>query len=434
MRLLPAAPAVDRPVNKWLGAPRLARRSTRDGVRAFAVPRASFRRAQFVIAALVLLSSCDNPDRNDSAVTQYDGAPIVLSTDRGPSVRLVDSILLRETDTAFVGRLSHAFSVDDKKRFLIADRASDKLLRFSPDGKLEAVIGRHGGGPGEFNRIRAGTIFLDDTLLVQPLEGTSLIVIDARTGKEVNRLRTIGRMTSSAQMGPDVALGLLAYGMEGTVALLPRDSLVSSTTPISPTAVSVPIVYSTFQRLRSFAGVQVTGWVDTILVGFSATNILIRRDWHGERSDTILVPVRIRRGVPRFQILRFDDPTLSPHEALSAISMLLGVWHQSTGEIVLWYQDGTTEDPGNPRAPRLATAFLTVLTPDLKQACVDARLEAPGTGLTRLTLVSDTLYSIDQQTDIPNVVGDSVRTLIRRYVIDTSRCDWKPTLMRTDRP
>lgn len=385
------------------------------------------RRRLSLLGSAALLAACRSGPAaqraQESGTAQYDGAPVVSRTLHGPDLRLVDSIILQEADTAFLGRLPHTFTVDDAGSIYIADRAADRLMRFRRDGALDAVIGKHGNGPGEFNRIVGVTMPLD-SILVERLEGTRLVVLDSRTGVELRRLQSAGRINSWARAGPDLVLGFLAPGTKRAVAVIPIESLLSGGDELIPDQVGLPDLYRQYQHLLTMASVEVAAWTDTVLVGFGPANLVVRHAISGGTDDTIRVPVRARRGMPGTGIATFNDPAINPYDAVSTLSMLMSVWRMSQGRVLLWHQDESADDPSTPRPRFLGTAFLTVLSPGLDQACVDGELTAPGTGLPRLTLHADTLYSLDQVIDQPGL--DSVRTVIRRYVIDDQPCDWLP--------
>lgn len=389
------------------------------------------RASPFLIPWLILATgghACRELPRS-LATGQYDGAAVIPRSAPGPTLTLVDSVILVEADTAFLGRLPHAPTVDRTGAIYVADRSSDRLLRFSRNGALEAVLGRHGNGPGEFNRIRGLTVPLD-TVILQGLEGGTVVAIDARNGQELNRFQTIGRLNSWSRNGPTLVLGLLAPGRDAAVARVVTDSLLLVPGEVAPTLVTPPRVFREYPQLAAVATVHVESWRDSLVVGFGPTNLLIRTAFGSvevARFDTIRVPVRLRRGAPASHLDRFRDPNITSHDAVSSISMLMGIWRLRSGHLLAWYQDGVMEDPKNPRSQLLATAFLTVLSPGLDRACADAELRAAGTGLPRLTLHGDTLYSLDQLIDQEGGGAGTVRTVVRRYVVDTDGCKWYST-------
>ncbi len=68
----------------------------------------------------------------------------------GPTLTPVDSILLPEGDTLYIGN-PYALVVDPYDgSFHISDIFSSRVLRFRRDGSLMLVYGRPGEGPGEF--------------------------------------------------------------------------------------------------------------------------------------------------------------------------------------------------------------------------------------------------------------------------------------------
>ena len=65
----------------------------------------------------------------------------VFSAPGGPTVTLVDSVVLEESDSAYVGRPAHVFHVAEDGKYFVSDELSDRLFQFGRDGHLERIIG-----------------------------------------------------------------------------------------------------------------------------------------------------------------------------------------------------------------------------------------------------------------------------------------------------
>lgn len=351
---------------------------------------------------------------------------------RGPALRPVDSLVLAEADTAYLGRLPYTFTVDRDGEIFVADESSDQLLVFRRDGHLARIYGKHGQGPGEFTHIKALTIPLD-SLVLQGMATGTVAVLARGDGRELNRFHHGGRLSSWVLGTRSLAFGIHDAGAWQSIALVPLDELLNQGLRVEATVGGLPEDFRRYPELRSFGMVHLVGWGDTLLVGHTGTNLLVRHLWSGAALDTIQAPTRLRRGVPRAVLPLFRNPGLDLHTTVSALSALAGMWRTASGEVLLWYQDGTTEDPAKPNAGLLGTAYITVLAPDLRSACVDGRLDAPGTGRPRLAFANDTLYSLDQVLEEAASGQARVRTVVTRYVVDTGQCQWYPTWVRGGR-
>ncbi len=66
-------------------------------------------------------------------------------------------------DTTLFTRVSE-FDVDRAGRFWVFDRASASIFVFGPDGNLIRMVGRRGGGPGEFSQNGGMVVLANDSL------------------------------------------------------------------------------------------------------------------------------------------------------------------------------------------------------------------------------------------------------------------------------
>lgn len=403
-------------------------RPNRGCVAALAAPSVGAARRVLKLAVVLVLYGTACIGGQDEGLSSA-GTAVIPRSARGPELRLADSLVLEESDTAYVGRIPYTFTVDREGAIFVPDQSSDRLLVFRRDGQLAAVYGRHGRGPGEFTRIKALTIPLD-TIIIQGMEGGTVLVLARSDGRELTRLHHSGRLDSWTVGGEALALGINDAGAWQSIALLPHDGWLHDGLRVRPTFGGLPEDYRQYRELRMHAMVHLVGWADTLLVGYTGTNVLVRHLRTGTALDTIEAPTRLRRGVPRSVLPLFRNPSLDFHTAVSVLSDLFGIWRTTAGEVVLWYQDGTTEDAANPKADLQGTAYVTVLAPDLRSACVDGRIDAPGSGRPRLAFSNDTLYSLDQVLEGPELGRGRVRTVVRRYVVDTGNCEWYPTSVR----
>lgn len=370
--------------------------------------------------AIVVATAACAPD-----APRHIGGDPVLDKAGGPVLHLVDSIPLEESDTAFLGRIPHTFTIDNVGAVYVADQASDRLLVFTPEGRLKRVIGRHGNGPGEFDRIGPVTV-PGSELLIQGWGGSTLSLLDTRNGEERYRVRHRGYIASWAKTATQLVLGSYLGPGQPSVTLAPLESLVSGrmTEWLQPSLAMTPERYRKYPGLEMFNQVLVAALGDTLLVGYGAGEEIWRLRGDGVVVDSLAVPRRLRRGARVQYFPPYAIPRQSFHEALSGLSNLLGIWPMSGGRVAIWFQDATTESAKRPNAEIQGIAYISVLDSALQRACVDGVVETPGTGRTRLAFSRDTLFSIDQVVEKGNADSTRIRTVVRKYSFDLAGCRW----------
>ena len=177
-----------------------------------------------------------------------------------------------------------------------------------------------------------------------------------------------------------------------------------------------------------FAGMLAAGsvlaWPDTMLVGMLGMNEVVLATWEGEVLDTIRPPNVRRRGVPENAQVKFDtERSLSFRDRIEMMSNLHSIYRLRNGEAVLVHYDQTVKGEP-PSVEFLADIFVTVLSADRRVACVDGSVPYGNETRARLTVSRDTLFLLDRTL---NDTEDGLKTWIRLYEIDTSRCAWLPT-------
>lgn len=350
----------------------------------------------------------------------------------GPSLRLIDSLVLEETDSLYLGRPEMGFAVGADGSLYIADEYWNRVVRYSSTGKLEQVYGRAGSGPGEFRSTTRATM-VHDTLLIQP-SAARIKVFDRRTGAYYfEHPFQRGYLTKGVFHRGDFYFALFDYSVERAVMVIPAQELLSPDPGSVPTIhgaglVSFPPEYTRHPGLMAFNSSSVVVWSDTMLVGFSGVGYLVRYDLDGAPHDTFDIPVRDRRGVTPEGLAQFD-PGRAPdlNREMRAISDLKEIWRTPKGDFVVWHQDGQAETRGR-NVQLSGNAFISLVSSDLARACVDTRVPFPGTEWPRFAMSADTLFALDQVV----AEGDPLRstTIVRRFAIDTARCAWQPVVRR----
>lgn len=374
---------------------------------------------RFFIGLLILLSAIACSKGPDTASIDIVNGP-------GPQFRLIDSIVLEENDTLYLGKPDMGFVVDDSGLIYVADEFWNHVVRFRPNGRVDRVFGRAGDGPGEFRSTTRAAATIDS--LVVLASAGRLKVFNRNTGRFYFE-RVIGRgALSDVQLhGDRLMLALYDFGSGRGVLSWPlaeflRTGNASAADPPSANMVDKPQEYSTYPGLRDFGGTAMALWGDTMMVGHDGVNYVVIYTMQGVPLDTIDLPTRVRRGVSQAALSLFArgrQPTVQ--EEAGAISFLVQMWRLPNGETLLWHQQNRIEQYGE-RYKFFGQDFLTLLSADRKRACVDASITFPGSEWPRLSVHGDTVLALDQI-----MAGkDSTRgvTVIRRYQIADGRCTW----------
>lgn len=366
-----------------------------------------------VPTCLALATGCRNP------TTPAPSA----SADGSARLALVDSIVLDEPDSAFIGRPGQLFSVDADGSILITDQYSERILRFDGKGQLRQTYGTR---PGSIRRAGSVNIHVD-SLLLHATEGRQLVAFDYHSGKELWHRAYRGYIVAAQMTPSEVLFGSYDPASKKGVIAVPLDSILSTDTlPLGATRVEFPDEYSRYPDLEIFNGVVFAAWQDTLVAGFAGVDYVVRYGPAGIPIDTFVVPAVARRGTPTSSLRLFGRNGGQLSEQVSSRSALFMLWRVPGGNLVIWFNDASTvEGPRNKSTEFTGVAWLSVLDLEKRRACVDAKVPEPESGLPRLAMHGDTLYSFDQlEVNAPS--GRGPRSVVRRYLVDSSECTWMP--------
>jgi hypothetical protein len=148
-----------------------------------------------VLVGSQLLLGCTTRERTDAHPAIH-----------GPSLTLVDSIRLEESDTAYLARPTGFLPAADGS-FFVTDDGTARLLRFSRGGLLLHTFGRHGAGPGEFATPTTIGLAGDSLVLVNDNNNLRIVNFDLRTANPIGSLRRDGPVSSMAVFRDTVWLG-----------------------------------------------------------------------------------------------------------------------------------------------------------------------------------------------------------------------------------
>lgn len=373
-------------------------------------PRGVSRRWATSFAAAVVLAGCGAGEREGGLA--------------GPALVAVDSVLLAEADTLYLGN-PYALALDPYDgSFYISDFFADRVLRFGRDGRLVRTYGRPGNGPGEFHTPTL-TWPVDSLYVAAADNDHHLIHLFARqTGEHVRSVPYQGRLglTRPVLLGTGVWMPSRNRST-GTSALRwdPRTDSVQYLVPL-------PEEYlASFRGLGRFAAFHtmgmLTGWADTVAVGMGGVNHVLLAGTDGRVFDTVSVPAVRRRGVPPDVVRVYDgDPQTPTRDLFRASSMLAHLFRRSDGSLVLVHHDADLEGelPGGLITVR---AFVSVVAPGRDRACVDAELPLSADARPIQGFRGDTLFLLDRRI----TAGERLQTWVVSYQVDTRDCDWLAT-------
>jgi len=186
--------------------------------------------------------------------------------------RAIDSTTVMQSPTSLISRVSE-FTADDRGQFYIPDGSEGNVKVVAPDGRIIRMIGRKGGGPGEFAR-------------------PGVTRFDART----NSLYVLDMMTSRIQVFDDTG-GVM------------RQTMPKRAAPIASLEVLPSVTYLISQEIAREASVlHEVDSSGTILHSFLPIggrfppNVPKRPDWNSLRAHFFA-----RRGDSLFVVSTLSD-------------------------------------------------------------------------------------------------------------------------------
>lgn len=336
-------------------------------------------------------------------------AVTVHTTAQTPRLVPLDTIVLEETAETFL-TLPIALSRTKDGGFLVVDGQVAQVLRYNLAGRFVRSYGAEGEGPGEFRKADLAWQLDDSTLAVAAGDPPRLIYYDLRSGAYRKQQQLLGGITDVYAANNVFWLGRLSYAYGKGVARL------NPTTEERAWLVDLPSEYQEGGPLSIFHKVSLTGWADTLLVGFEPTSyiLVVVND---QVVDTVSVPVRLRRGVPPKpnQYLTELFRTGPYHKLFGALSALRALHRQSDGTVLAVYYDYRAEP-----APVSSDVFLSVVAPDLQSTCGETPVPLGPDPRPVFGFTGDTTMVLEQRVDDMDVAV----TLIL-YIVDTSDCDWQ---------
>jgi len=322
---------------------------------------------------------------------------------------LRDSIALQETEETYIG-LPVAVTIDGDG-YLVVDARTPQVLRFDGAGELEQHYGREGEGPGEFKNPLAAFPYGDDQIIVFSWNPPAAQVYRRSYGGFVERYGLDGPIRGVLLRGRNVWLSGVRFADSTSV----RHRELGRGTDASLSL--IPQVFREDGPLGGiFSLVPIEAWADTLLVGFEPLDRLFVVSSEGQVLDSLSIPASQRRGTPVNpaeavdQILRQG----SYSEVFGALSTLRAIHRRSDGSTLLVYFDHRADGP-----PVTSQVFVTVLSPDRRQACIDAELPISPNSSPAVGFADDDLLVLEQV-----LVGTDAVPILKRFEVDSADCDW----------
>ncbi len=344
----------------------------------------------------------------------------------GPLLHLIDSVSLEENDTLYLGSPGTSFAVAEDGMIYVPDMSRDEVVRYSPDGGIDGIVGRKGSGPGELRGVGVAIDVKDSILLVRGYQNYRISTFRAKTGEYIGGVRYEGYLSSLSVDGTVAWYATMTPG-SGKVfgsfdAVSPEEA--ADRPVLSGRLLDIPIEYRDLPGLDIMNNGHLVVRGDTMIAGFGALDYLVIATPSGTAIDTLVLPARQRRGAPSAVLAKVYRPRSGPPSVtFSAVSNFAGIWALRDGRILVYHRDLEVSGPER-SAPVTGKAYISILSPDLRMACLDGELPYPEAAYPRIDVQNDTIYALDQMVQPAPATG--TRTVVRKFVVDDGSCDWFP--------
>ena len=343
----------------------------------------------------------------------------------GPALVPIDSILLREADSLYIGNPYTPVVDPFDGSFYIPDIFSGRILRFRRDGSLMLVYGRPGEGPGEFRGGPGVPMVLDDsTVAAQTTRSRRVNVFDRNTGETIRVVDfpALGGIT------PPVVIGEVFWMTDFE---LQRETSLTRWRPATDEFASMgglPAEYvaslnSDNWSYATLFSISSLAYADGRFVqGWSGLDEMFVLNLRGEVADTLDIPVARRKGVPADLRERIDIEPMPYREQLEGSSRLRQLFPLPGGGFVFTHHDQTALRM-QPMPVLTANVWVGILSPDLSLACVDTLVPRDFEMRPMETFRGDTLFVLDRRIED----SETLRTSILMYLVSEDGCEWLST-------
>jgi hypothetical protein len=355
---------------------------------------------------LALLAGCARTDTDDSS--RPDADQVIAAS---PAIQKVDEVVLRETDSVYVGRpIGTVIGADGT--LYVSDGIEHRIVSFTRTGELARTYGRAGQGPGELKQPTKIGLVGDSVLLVADGGRAQVTAYAVSSGTYLYdvHLTAVGGTGAIHARHDTVWMGSRDLRRQtGVVRWSAANRTVRS-------MVDLPTIYRTSRPVAmNFPYVLAVPLGDSLLVSYHASPDILLTDLDGRVRRALRIPTVRRRAIVPDLDQRFREArTADEHARLAPV--LADAHRLSSGNIALVSYD--IDWPG--QVP-LRRAWVILLTPDLQQGCLDLPLPLSRDGMGQVAFHGDTLVTLEQE-----VQGLATRLVSRRYVVDEDACTWQP--------
>lgn len=356
-------------------------------------------------------------------LASFMAASPVQSLQLGPKLILEDSVVLRETGEHYIGEPTGLLLSDDGS-FFVADRFSNRILRFGPDGQVQGVFGQAGQGPGEFAYIGTAGFVANGVLGFLDLRPFSVELFDVETGRHRG---AVGIAQGTLPMSFSVRNDTLWVGGVDTdewraVGMASVQDVIAESATISLDRIRVPRPYVDNQMILGSLGYTTMDvGAQDLLVGFGVSPFILRTGRQGAVFDTLVLPAVRRRGLPdEGELAAIGPGDLNVPELVGSLSTLWAVSRDEADNVYALHQDfefGEARVGGGFAAQ--AEFFVSSVDADGSGGCPDTLVPTSDVGVAKAALKGSRMYLLDQR--LVGVDG-APRTVIRRFRMDPMDC------------
>lgn len=342
------------------------------------------------------------------------------SHSRGPTIVVMDSTPLEESDSGGIGASGAFFARAGSGELFVTDMSERTVLRFDREGRSGGRIGAPGSGPGEFDLPGVVQVLPGDSLLaVIDVNRRALQLFSLPSGRFLRQVGLPGRDVGSNWESRD---GVVRFGLHispsavGTWAIAEDSAKAGGATPTA-------LMQNPFAGMAHGRSDLATTDSGPALLIPTEPGLLIL-DARDAVRGLVRIPVARRRGEPADLFERMARMGREPGAFIPFASSADGVHRLLDGSMLVAHLDMD-------RASGSATSrgfggfrlYLSVLSPDLATACVDGEVTIPTDVPPIPRFAGDTVYFLSRRTG----AEDQVRSVVYALRLDKTRCEWVPT-------
>jgi len=348
------------------------------------------------------------------------------TTDPGPTIAVLDSILLAEPDSleTFLPLRTHAITADGQ----VLLETGTAILHFNREGRLLRTIGGMGTGPGEFIRISSIGLLEGDSLLAAVDPRRARIVLFGLSDGALRR-----EVTLTAPFFPDQQWVVNAdtIVMPGKLKKKPFTTWITTTDSLRHWGVAPAIYESSLTAYSQGGEPSIAPTDEGWLALFPADPSLYVLSRAGATLQRIRLPSRRRVGVPP-DVVEQVAAVANTDSFRFVASLVLANRRLSNGQYLLIHLDADTElhrSVNDPSSGGVGVSFsnvrywVSLLSSDLARACVDGLLPLKVDNILSPFFREDTLYFVARRLDL----AGQLRSVLYAYRVTDAGCRWVPT-------